>query len=102
MALRTQPNDERRAPRSPVECRATARIALSIEVLDASSHGIRARLSIPLPPGVTLKISLPDGTERHARIVWANDGDIGCEFLAPLTMRELDALLAATPIARPR
>ncbi len=102
MALRTQPNDERRAPRSPVECRATARIVLSIEVLDASSHGIRARLSIPLPPGVTLKISLPDGTERHARIVWANDGDIGCEFLAPLTMRELDALLAATPIARPR
>lgn len=102
MALRSQPQDDRRAPRSPVECRATARIALSVEVLDASAHGIRARMSIPLPTGVTLKISLPDGTERHARIVWANDGEIGCEFLAPLTVRELDALLAATPIASPR
>ena len=102
MALRSQPQDDRRAPRSPVECRATARIALSVEVLDASAHGLRARMSIPLPSGVTLKISLPDGTERHARIVWANDGEIGSAFLAPQPVRDLHALLAATPIASPR
>ena len=102
MAALAKPNDARRAPRSRTECRATARVALSVEVIDASANGIRARMSITLPVGTTLKIGLPGAVQRHARIVWVNDGEIGCEFLAPLSVEELDRLLAATPDARPR
>ncbi|MFT3978799.1 MAG: PilZ domain-containing protein [Sphingomonas bacterium] len=102
MTAQSLQRDERRAPRSPVECRATARIALSMELLDASALGVRARMSIPLPVGTTLKISLPGGVERHARIVWVKDREIGCEFLAELNPKELDTLLIATPLASPR
>ncbi|MFW2853111.1 PilZ domain-containing protein [Sphingomonas sp. TX0543] len=102
MTALAKPKDARRAPRAPAECRATARVAVSVEVVDASSNGIRARMSIPLPVGTTLKIGLPGGVQRHARIIWASDGEIGCEFLAPLAIDELDLLLAAAPDARPR
>lgn len=102
MTARAKPKDARRAPRSPVECRATARVAVSIELLDASVNGLRARLSIPLPVGTTLKMGLPGGVQRHARIIWTTDGEIGCEFLASLSSEELELLLAATPDARPR
>lgn len=96
------PTESRREARAAAECRATARIALSVEVIDASAHGIRARASIALPVGTTLKIGLPGGAERHARIAWTDHDLIGCEFLAPLNHRELDHLLAAAPVAIPR
>lgn len=87
-------NDNRREPRISVECRATARIALSVEILDASPSGVRARVSLPLPVGTVLKIGLPGGTERHARVAWAEDGLVGCEFMAPLDADHLRKLLS--------
>ncbi|WP_298673514.1 PilZ domain-containing protein [uncultured Sphingomonas sp.] len=102
MTALAKTRDARRAPRSPAECRATARVAVSVEVIDASANGIRARISIALPVGTTLKIGLPGAVQRHARIIWSNDGEIGCEFLAPLSEEELGSVLAATPDARPR
>lgn len=101
MVVRRSSNDNRREPRLPVECRATARIALSVEVLDASRRGCRARISVPLPVGTTLKIGLPGGTERHARIAWMDADVFGCEFLAPLSKADLESLAVATPVARP-
>lgn len=93
-------NDKRRDQRVATECRAIARIALSVEILDASAGGVRARISVPLPVGAVLKMGLPGGTERHARIAWAREGLVGCEFMAPLDARALDRLLAATAQVR--
>lgn len=100
MASQPLPTENRRDPRLSVECRAIARIALSVEILDASAGGVRARITVPLPVGAMLKIGLPGGAERHARIAWARDGVFGCEFMAPLNAAELEQLLAATPQAR--
>lgn len=102
MATLPLPDDQRRERRLSAECRATARIALSVEVLDASASGLRARISVPLPVGATLKIGLPGGFERHARIAWVDRDVFGCEFIAPLNPHELDAVIAATPSARAR
>ena len=101
MQARRSSNDNRREPRLAVACRATARIALSVEVLDASRSGCRARISMPLPVGTTLKIALPGGTERHARVAWVQEDIFGCEFMAPLGKRELESLVIATPVAQP-
>lgn len=100
MATRAISQDNRREPRLAAECKATARIALCVEILDASHRGVRARISVPLPVGTTLKIGLPGGTERHAKIAWSEGELFGCEFMAPLSPAELAKLLAATPLAR--
>lgn len=95
MASKPQPSDQRREPRVPTSCRASARIALSVDILDGSRMGVRVRSAIALPIGTTLKIGLPGGTERHAKVAWT-DGDVfGCEFLAPLKPGELSLLLDA-------
>lgn len=96
MGERKPSKDSRREKRVSVECRASARIALCVEILDASSMGVRARMSVPLPVGTTLKIGLPGGTERHARVAWAEGGLVGCEFMAPLDHKDLTRLLAGT------
>lgn len=98
MGERIQRNS-RRETRVAVECKASARIALCVEILDASSMGVRARISVPLPVGTTLKIGLPGGAERHARVAWADGGLVGCEFMAPLDPRDLTRLLAGTASA---
>lgn len=96
--------DRRHAPRHPTHCRATARVALSIELLDASVRGFRARSTspLPLPVGTTLRIGMPGGTERHARISWNDGNEFGGEFLAALGADELDVVTAAGATAAPR
>ena len=87
--------DKRRAQRVSTDRKASARIALGIELLDVSKLGARARLSIPLPVGALIKIGLGGGCDRHARVVWMDDGVTGFEFLAPLDDADLVDFSAA-------
>ncbi|PZQ62850.1 MAG: hypothetical protein DI544_01240 [Sphingomonas taxi] len=93
--------DNRREPRIPAECRGLARLAVSIEIIDASAAGIRARTALPLAVGTLLKLSLPGNAERHARVAWVDGHAFGCEFMKPLTSRELRDLVDATANAAP-
>ncbi len=95
------PIDNRREPRIPAECRGLARLAISIEILDASAAGLRARAGMPLAAGTLLKLTLPGGAERHARIAWVDDHVFGCEFMKPLNAKELRDLIDATANAAP-
>lgn len=93
--------DNRREPRLAAECRALARLAVSIEIVDASAAGLRARTALPLATGTLLKLTLPGSAERHARVAWV-DGDIfGCEFMKPLGAKELRDLVDASANAAP-
>lgn len=87
--------DQRRARRHPVDCRATAKLALSISILDASVLGLRGRASLPLPPGTLLNLTLPGHAARHARVTWQEGDTFGCEFLKALTHDELQRLTDA-------
>ena len=87
--------DKRRAPRMPTDRKASARIALGIDLLDVSRLGARARVAIPLPVGALIKLGLGAGRERHARVVWTRDGVTGFEFLAPLDDADLADFSAA-------
>ncbi len=93
--------DNRREPRLPAECRGLARLAVSIEILDASAAGVRARTTLPLAAGTLLKLTLPGSAERHARVAWVDGNVFGCEFMKPLSPRELRDLVDATANAAP-
>lgn len=81
--------EHRREPRLPTDRKATARVALGIELIDISANGARARTSIALPVGMLVKLGLGSGTERHARVVWVADGITGFEFMAPIDVAAL-------------
>lgn len=91
--------DARREERLAINAKGSARLALGIDLIDASSIGVRARMAVDLPIGTLLKIGLPGGPSRHARVAWSREGLTGCEFLAPLDAEELAALFAAPPTA---
>jgi hypothetical protein len=81
--------ENRREPRMATSHKATARVAISIALIDISLSGARARISIPLPVGTLIKLSLSADRMRHARVAWSDDGITGFEFLAPLTPADL-------------
>lgn len=93
--------DNRREPRLPAECRGLARLAVSVEILDASAAGVRGRTALPLATGTLLKLTLPGSAERHARVAWVEGTLFGCEFMKPLNPKELRALVDATANAAP-
>ena len=81
----------RREPRIATDRKASARIALGIDLVDISRNGARARVSIPLPLGTLVKLGLGGGAERHAPVARAADGITGFEFLAPLRNDDLSS-----------
>lgn len=90
MSTDTAADDRRRRePRITTDRRASARLALCIDLIDISRHGARARVSIPLPVGTLVKLGLGAGAERHARVVWTANSITGFEFLAPLSSGDL-------------
>lgn len=92
MASQTSTTDSRRAPRTSVDARGSARLALSIDLIDVSALGARLRIAVPLPVGTLIRLTLPPTPERHARVVWYEDGVAGCEFVSPLSPAELRTL----------
>lgn len=88
--------DSRREPRIATRGKASVRIALGIDLIDISANGARAKVSIPLPVGTLVKLGLGVGRDRHARVVWADGGLTGFEFLAPLAPAELPDALPAS------
>ncbi len=96
--MATQPIDDnrpdvRKSTRHSLNIKGSARIAVGIDIIDASATGVKARLSVPLPIGTLINIGLPGNNKRHARVVWS-EGDItGCEFVQPLDSYDLVTLL---------
>ena len=91
----TTADPRRREPRIATARKASARIALGIDIVDISRNGVRARVSIPLPTGTLVKLGLGAGAERHARVIWTEREMTGFEFLAPLDADQLPAATAA-------
>lgn len=89
--------EQRREERFHATRRATARLALSLELRDVSVHGLRARCLLPLPVGTMVRFTLPSGVETHARVVWFDGQEIGCDLLRPLTELEISRVTAAAP-----
>ena len=89
--------DHRSEERIPTSRRATARLALSLELQDISTHGLRARCALQFSIGTVLRFTLPGAVETHARVAWSDGEYIGCDLLRPLTAMELKSITAGDP-----
>lgn len=56
------------------------RSAHPVQVLDLSAQGFRLSVQHEVEEGSSLLIKLPGTEALRARIVWARDGQVGCEF----------------------
>jgi hypothetical protein len=87
--LSTDPGAEgRRAERAEVILGAGLRQrgahAVTIQIVDLSTHGFRAATHLDLMVGSDVWLKLPGLESLHGRVVWQRGHLLGCEFVRPL------------------
>jgi len=67
------------------------------EVRDLSTDGFMAETALApgLETGATVWLKLPGLEPQNSRVVWAEDGKIGCQFATPLHPLTLEMLVKA-------
>jgi hypothetical protein len=98
--LSIEPHDEvRRAPRTDVVLGAGLRQrgahAVTIQILDLSTHGFRAATHLDLMQGSDVWLKMPGLESLHARVAWMKGHIMGCEFVRPLHPAVLDMVVRA-------
>jgi hypothetical protein len=98
--LSTEPGyDGRRAARREVVLGAGLRQrgahAVTIQILDLSTHGFRAATHLDLLPGSDVWLKMPGLESMHARVAWMQGHLMGCEFVRPLHPAVLDMVVRA-------
>lgn len=86
---------ERTSERLPVGRASTLRGSdgdpIDVRIADLSTTG--CRLSTPLPVEIDeeIMIGLPGVGMRPARVIWQQEGEAGCAFIAPLAFADVEA-----------
>jgi hypothetical protein len=98
--LSTQAGYEgRRAGRADVVLGAALRQrgahAVTVQILDLSTHGFRAATHLDLMTGSDVWLKLPGLESLHSRVVWMRGHLMGCEFVRPLHPAVLDMVVRA-------
>jgi len=82
------PTRERNADRVPVTVRANLRqrgaSAVSVQILDLSTHGFRIDTHLTLEIGAQIWLRLPGLEAIPARVAWIEGHQAGCAFDRPL------------------
>lgn len=69
--------------------------AVTIQVLDLSTHGFRAATHLDLMIGSDVWLKMPGLESLHARVAWMQGHIMGCEFVRPLHPAVLDMVVRA-------
>jgi hypothetical protein len=96
--LSTEPGEDgRRAARTELVLGAGLRQrgahAVTIQVMDLSTHGFRAATHLDLMPGSDVWLKMPGLESMHARVAWMRGHLMGCEFVRPLHPAVLDMVV---------
>jgi len=99
--LSTDPGyDGRRTERKEVALGAGLRQrgahAITVQVLDLSTHGFRAATHLDLVPGSDVWLKLPGLESMHSRVAWMQGHLMGCEFVRPLHPAVLQMVVRAS------
>lgn len=89
----------RRSARVPVTLDAGLRprggySAVSVQILDLSTHGFRIESALDLTVGVDVWLRLPGLEPCHARVAWVDGYIAGCAFERPLHPAVLDMIVS--------
>jgi len=91
--------DGRRAARTDVVLGAGLRQrgahAITVQIMDLSTHGFRAATHLELEPGADVWLKMPGLESMHARVAWMRGHLMGCEFVRPLHPAVLDMVVRA-------
>ncbi|MBV9931547.1 MAG: PilZ domain-containing protein [Alphaproteobacteria bacterium] len=91
--------DGRRAARTDVVLGAGLRQrgahAVTVQIMDLSTHGFRAATHLELEPGADVWLKMPGLESMHARVAWMRGHLMGCEFVRPLHPAVLDMVVRA-------
>jgi hypothetical protein len=92
-------HDGRRAARKDVVLGAGLRQrgahAVTVQIMDLSTHGFRAATHLELEPGADVWLKMPGLESMHARVAWMRGHLMGCEFVRPLHPAVLDMVVRA-------
>ena len=58
--------------------------AVTVQILDLSTHGFRAATHLELSEGTDIWLKLPGLETWHSRVVWMRGHLVGCAFVRPL------------------
>lgn len=67
-----------------------------IEVQDLSTHGFRAQGELGVEPGAHVWLKLQGLETQNCRVVWAEEGRAGFEFVSPLHPATVEELAATS------
>lgn len=90
---------ERKTERVPVSLDAGLRprgisSAVSVQILDLSTHGFRIDSQLDLAVGTDVWLRLPGLEPCHARVAWVDGYVAGCAFERPLHPAVLDMIVS--------
>lgn len=63
-----------------------------VELVDVSQRGMKVRHDGSLTEGISVKITLPSGTEAHGIVRWSSNGLAGLMLFAPLSVEKLGSV----------
>jgi hypothetical protein len=97
MNAETFGHERRRAPRIALSLAASlrerGRTAVSVSLVDLSTHGCRIELTSDLEPGAWIWLKLPGLEARYSRIAWCRGCFAGVEFEVPLHEAVVDCMV---------
>ncbi len=70
--------------------------AVSVRILDLSTHGFRIESALDLATGMDVWLRLPGLEPSHARVAWVDGYVAGCAFERPLHPAVLDMIVSRT------
>lgn len=84
---------ERRIVNLAARLREPGATIVDAEVRDLSTDGFMAETNLVVETGATVWLKLPGLEPQNSRVVWAEEGKIGCQFSTPLHPLTLEMLV---------
>lgn len=101
LAIESRAPDRRRKARHSVSDTGQLSICgfhgMDVSICDLSETGFRARTRQHIPPGSYIRLKMPGLGTAIGTIAWCRNGEVGGEFLNPVSETRLRAIVGFRP-----
>src|SRR5205085_9515744 len=87
---------ERRIVNLAARLREPGATIADVEVRDLSTDGFMAETNLTFETGAIIWLKLPGLEPQNSRVVWSEEGKIGCQFSTPLHPLTLEMLVKSS------
>lgn len=104
LAIESRAPDRRRKARHAVEDGGQLNICgfhgMDVTVSDLSESGFRARTGQYIPPGSYVRLKMVGLGIAIGTVAWSRNGEVGGEFLNPVSETRLRSIVGYRPVSR--